>query len=291
MLNKNSVSYKIDSDLVSIIIPTYNRSYILKSTLDSLLNIIYRPLEIVIVDDGSIDNTESMVSDWIYGLSEESDICVKYFKQENCGAPSARNLGIKKSNGKYIQFLDSDDFLNPDKISVQIEALKKNDFDIAVCDFRLVSTDDNRIENVRNDGNLLRKMTLGGSISCFTPLIKAELIKNRIEWDTRLSKFQDMDFLLKVLIVARNYIYTPGYLCDYYQHNGKRISDNYKQGSSECFKRIKGLLKFAISNIRYIPKKNFKYLIVAFFTLSYFPIKKIRKKIFKKIRKYISEYR
>ncbi len=90
----------------SVIIPTFDRAKLIGYTLDSLIELNSKDFEIIVIDDGSTDNTEEIVK-----LNYPT---VRYFKQINSGAPAARNLGLKESKGEYILFLDSDDFLEKD---------------------------------------------------------------------------------------------------------------------------------------------------------------------------------
>jgi len=98
---------------VSVIIPTYNRDWILKETIDSILAQDYKDFELIVVDDGSTDNTSEVLA------SYEND--VRIFFQENKGVSAARNRGIAESSGQFIAFLDSDDLWLPQKLSEQVE--------------------------------------------------------------------------------------------------------------------------------------------------------------------------
>ena len=103
---------------ISVVIPSYNRKDFLKRSIDSAINQTKKPLEIIVVDDGSTDGTEAMIkSDYDF---------VKFIKQKNKGVSAARNIGIKVSIGKWICFLDSDDEWKKDKLEKQINAMKSN---------------------------------------------------------------------------------------------------------------------------------------------------------------------
>lgn len=106
---------------VSVIIPTYNRSDLLQLTIKSVQAQTFRDLEIIIIDDGSKDDTRRVVE----GL-QNIDQRIVYIYQENRGLPSARNIGIKNSHGKYIAFLDSDDLWKPEKIEKQLLIFNQN---------------------------------------------------------------------------------------------------------------------------------------------------------------------
>lgn len=98
--------------LVSVIIPSYNRANIIGDTIDSVLAQTYKPLEIIIVDDGSIDNTEEVVNQYV----QRANIPINYYKKTNGGCASARNLGLKYAKGDLIAFLDSDDRWFPETL-------------------------------------------------------------------------------------------------------------------------------------------------------------------------------
>ena len=103
---------------VSIIIPTYNQAEYLKEAIESVLNQTYKNIEIIIVDDGSTDNTLEVVASF--------DNKIVYIQQRNKGASSARNTGIKEASGEYVAFLDSDDMWIKNKLEKQIEFIKND---------------------------------------------------------------------------------------------------------------------------------------------------------------------
>lgn len=105
------------SDLISVIIPTYNYGKYIEEAIKSVLQQDYAPLEIVIVDDGSTDNTREIVNPY---LGDN----VRYFYQENKGNAAARNFGILQANGEYIAQLDADDLYLPHKLSRQMAYMK-----------------------------------------------------------------------------------------------------------------------------------------------------------------------
>ena len=100
------------SDLISIITPTYNRAHLLAQTIASVCAQTYPAWELIIIDDGSTDNTAEVVKKYT-----DKDSRIKYFYQENRGVPAARNLGIRNAEGKYLTFLDADDIYFPDSLN------------------------------------------------------------------------------------------------------------------------------------------------------------------------------
>jgi glycosyltransferase involved in cell wall biosynthesis len=119
---------------ISVIIPAYNAEDFLAGTIDSVLAQTRPPQEIIVVDDGSSDNTAAIVARYRE--------LVRYFHQENRGVSAARNRGVAESTGDYVAFLDADDSMVPSALSRQCEALGTHpEIDVLVFDFRHVDTD------------------------------------------------------------------------------------------------------------------------------------------------------
>ncbi len=114
----------MNTPLVSVIIPTYNRAWTLKKAIDSVLEQDYKNFELIVVDDGSTDDTETLI--------EEYAKSVKFVQQPNLGVSAARNKGISISSGSLISFLDSDDYWEPGKLSAQVEFFNGNP-DALIC--------------------------------------------------------------------------------------------------------------------------------------------------------------
>lgn len=119
------------SGMVSVIIPTYNRAGLISDAINSVHIQNYRPIECIIVDDGSSDDTKEVVS-VLYDTYVDNDFHIKYFYQNNQGACAARNYGTINSKGEFIQYLDSDDVLFSNKISDQVAFLLKHSENDAV---------------------------------------------------------------------------------------------------------------------------------------------------------------
>src|SRR3989338_6677567 len=110
---------QIDAELVSVIMATRNRAHSISKSIDSILNQTYKNIELIIVDDGSTDETQQVISSY-------SDERIRYFKEEKVGRSACRNFGIRNSRGAYIGFCDDDDLFSPEKIEMQIIFLEKN---------------------------------------------------------------------------------------------------------------------------------------------------------------------
>lgn len=103
--------------MISVIVATYQRANYLRTTLESIFDQTYGDLEVIVIDDGSTDNTQAVV---------ESFAECRYFYQENRGVSHAKNLGVQYADGEYVSFLDSDDYWHPEKLGRQIDFFADN---------------------------------------------------------------------------------------------------------------------------------------------------------------------
>ena len=110
---------------VSVIVPVYNTEQYLEKCLDSLVNQTLEDIEIIIINDGSTDDSKKKIELW-----EKKDKRIKLYNKENGGQASARNLGLSVATGEYIAFLDSDDYVSNEMYNLLYQEAKKDDFDI-----------------------------------------------------------------------------------------------------------------------------------------------------------------
>lgn len=135
--------------LLSVIVPVYNVEPYLKQCIESIIHQTYTYLEIILVDDGSTDNSGAICDTYA-----NQDSRIKVIHQHNGGLSAARNRGIDEATGEYIAFVDSDDFLDLTMYSVLIDALEQHQLDIIGCNaFRYKS--ENNIKSYKNDGELV----------------------------------------------------------------------------------------------------------------------------------------
>jgi hypothetical protein len=119
--------------LVSVVVPCFNQAHFLSEALESVLTQSYPDIEVVVVDDGSTDNTAAVVSRFP---------TVRYVRQDNAGAAAARNTGLRITNGDLLTFLDADDALHPDAIAVGVDALRQHPSAAFVFGHAVLSMDD-----------------------------------------------------------------------------------------------------------------------------------------------------
>jgi glycosyltransferase involved in cell wall biosynthesis len=194
--------------VVSIIIPTYNYEAFITATLDSVKNQTFTNWECLIIDDGSTDNTRQKVMEFV-----ADDKRFKYFYQKNGGVSKARNYGIQQAQGEYIQFLDGDDLLQPNKILLQINEFNRMvKADIVYSDFRYFDDgNNNRLRHSLFDekpNNWLPQFSGSGkaivdylSKSNFliisAPIIKKKSLKKIGGFNEAMKGLEDRDFWMR----------------------------------------------------------------------------------------------
>lgn len=226
--------------IVSMVIPVFNRAAFIGKTLDNVYQNNYRPIELILVNDGSTDNSLQVLEDFKRKYSS-TDFQIKVINQPNEGAPAARNTGYRNSTGEYIQFLDSDDHISRDKFFIQIDLMKKNDADFALCNFEMVYVEeDNRSIVLSNSEGLKKILNAYGSFGCGSPLLTTQLA-NKISWNIELKRNQDIDYFQKAALLAKNICYTSKTLYSYVRHNEERISASYDKTVPVFDLRIKSL--------------------------------------------------
>ena len=186
---------------ISIIVPIYNAEKYIAKCVDSLVNQTKKELEFILINDGSTDNTEEIIKTY-------KDKRIKYYKNKNQGIGKTRNFGISKSTGKYIMFLDSDDYLSKNACQKMYEKILESNSDLVVCDFYKVY-DFGKTEEVKlssfSETSLKGRPSIINEINLapWNKIYKRELItKNKIKFIENL-KYEDAPFVIEALSKAK----------------------------------------------------------------------------------------
>ena len=180
---------------VSAIIPVYNGEKYIRNAIQSVIGQTYPNLEIIVIDDGSTDGTGSLVT--------KSFPSVRYFRQENQGAAAARNLGIRKSTGEYVAFLDSDDVWLPEKISRQVEQIAR-DPKIKIIHTNIKIKVDGQLRDTaypieHQEGRMFENLLLHtGSVVCSTLLMDKKCFEKVGYFDEELRTAEDVHLFLRL---------------------------------------------------------------------------------------------
>lgn len=132
---------KINHPLITVVVPVYCVEAYLERCVKSLVSQTYRTLEILLIDDGSPDNSPAICDEW-----EKRDVRIRVFHKENGGLSDARNFGILHAKGEYITFVDSDDYVADEYIEYLYELIQKENADTACCNFRIVTSSTEKFE-------------------------------------------------------------------------------------------------------------------------------------------------
>jgi glycosyltransferase involved in cell wall biosynthesis len=183
-----------ENPLVSAIIPTFNRGWILCEAIESILDQKYSNIETIVIDDGSTDNTTKKLAPYLDRIT--------YIKQENKGVSAARNLGISKSSGQLTAFLDSDDLWTNDKISCQVEFFQNNP-EAMICQTEEVWIRNGKRVNPKHKHKKLSGRIFGPSLNlCIVSpsavMIKKELFEITGFFDESLPACEDYDLWLRI---------------------------------------------------------------------------------------------
>lgn len=198
--------------LVSIIISCYNSERFVAATLESVLNQTYNPIEIIIVNDGSLDKSPQILESYVSNG-------IKVYHRQNKGQDAALNFGFLQSTGKYIKFLDSDDIISPQAIEQQVKALKNNPRKVAYSEWyrffgALPTAEDEKKKMFYwKDMDAMDFLTLdqdGPMLQCGIMMMHRSIIEKAGLWDERLILYNDTEFFTRILLASEGIAFTPG---------------------------------------------------------------------------------
>ncbi len=232
--------------LITVIIPTYNRAGRLKFAMKSVLNQTYTNFELIIVDDGSKDNTKEVIETF-------NDNRIKYIWQEHSGLPAvARNTGLKNANGEYIAFLDSDDIWFHNKLKRQIEIITQKKKVLLIATNAIIFN--NKFHYIGNTNNQKDKFVsydklLDYNIIVNSTVLFKKLIIDKIGYldDNPLAVgIEDFDYWLRILEYRNNSIFIT-----------KEILCYYRKEESSLLRSISPIKSYL--RHKYISSKHKKY--------------------------------
>jgi glycosyltransferase involved in cell wall biosynthesis len=211
--------------MVSTIIPVFNRSRMLREAVASVLAQTYRPIEVIIVDDGSTDDTPATCAEL---QASHSDV-VRCVRQLNAGPGAARETGRQLARGEFIQYLDSDDLLLPRKFEVQTAALcKRPDCDVAYCYTRYYHVGEEPVDQPhKRSGDTVDAMfpsfLMDRWWETVTPLYRRSVCEAAGPWsDLRLE--EDWEYDCRIASLGTRLVHCREFLADHRNHGGDRLS-------------------------------------------------------------------
>lgn len=215
--------------MISIIIPVYNVEQYLDKCLQSVIHQTYQDIEIILVDDGSSDNSGILCDKW-----QEKDSRIKVIHKSNGGLSNARNVAIEQANGEYLMFIDSDDIVSNDLCKELFEMLKNNNADISICNATHIFDDRFDFKNTgeihcysRNEAICQLWYQKSFLPSAWGKLYKKELFKK-----TKFTEgiiFEDVDIMHKLFYQCNKIVYGEMELYGYVHHENSITTKKYSK--------------------------------------------------------------
>lgn len=242
------------SKLVSIIIPCYKQAQFLDECLNSVYLQTYHDWECIIVNDGSPDNTNEVANNWL-----TRDDRFKYVEKQNGGLSSARNTGLKLAKGEYVQFLDSDDLIDREKLEIQVHNLEKNNLDIDISDFIMYDIPQQRFNNqylspfFSGKTTYIDEIILNWENKISIPphciIFKKTLIKSDLYFfEESLYNHEDWVFWVKLFYNTCKIGQTKLSLAIYRRHNNNMSSDSLSMKKGFLFAAVQLEYFFNLNN-------------------------------------------
>lgn len=224
-----------NNPLVSIIMPAYNAEKFISKSIESVLQQTYPNWELLVINDGSIDNTSNIVNSF-------NDSRIKLIEQDNSGVSKARNTGIANSTGEFIAFLDSDDLWLQDKLEIQVKYMINNqNIILSYGDYLSFIEDGKIIENKQlypfKIKDLKERLLVFNFIATLTVMVKSDVLKDTGGFDTEFFGPEDWDLWIKISQKG-DIDYIKENLAMYREHEGG-ISKNKKRQLEEEYKVLK----------------------------------------------------
>lgn len=277
---------------ISVVVPVYNTEKYLERCLKSILNQSYRDFEIIIVDDGSKDKSSSIIKFY----EREYPNIVQAFYQDNKGQSSARNVALRHAKGKYVAFVDSDDFIGVNFLETLYEVAQRKESDMVICNYTKTTEQGDVIKtyeaNFVEDG-----VRIPSYISCNRLIRKEVLDKYHIFYKEGVI-CEDIPFVLKLEAVARNI--TVISMADYfYRSNPKSTTSAHGRKRFRMnqlpFDAMKESVEFCMSNEHCLPYDILEFWVCRIWTSLLFDIGKeckpdVQKKMSQEVTAFMEKY-
>lgn len=259
---------KKSNPLFSVIIPCYNVENYIARTINSVLEQTFNDFEIILVNDGSVDNTGKILDEYL-----KKDTRIKVIHQKNRGVSEARNTGIREAKGKYIYFLDGDDYVSTSYFEDMSKIILKNNLEIIISPYYIEKNNKKflLISNIKEKyynrdfilKNLFTRKICKAAIG--TSLIKKEIIvKNNIFFNEKLSYSEDYHFIIRIFFKAKNFYYTNKPYFTYVQREGSAINSKLNLKRLDTLKAL-----IDLENNLNIENKNLKNYFYLFYAINF----------------------
>ena len=256
---------------ISVIVPVYNVEKYLEKCLDSLVNQTLKDIEIIVVNDGSPDNSQKIIDKYVKKYSN-----VKSYLKKNGGLSDARNYGIKFAKGEYIAFIDSDDFVKEDMYECMYNKAKENNYDMVVCDINYLYPD--KIvavsSGIKKDTSSIKDVYLNIHPAAWNKIFKRDLFNHNVYFKKNVW-FEDVEFIYRLLPFIKNIGVVKKTFNQYIQREGS-ITNTVNKKIYDYIDNMNGIIDFYKQNNLYNNYKNeLEYVYVRYIYATF--IKSVKK--------------
>lgn len=248
LFTKQSLESRKCMKEISIIVPIYNIENYLEKCLQSILNQNFQSYEVILVNDGSTDNSREIAEKYVALNSN----LFRLINQENKGLSEARNTGINAANGKYICFVDSDDYIENDYLQKMYETMQHTDADMVFCAFRSVDETGNCLKNVYEFSFEAgvpyvlkeRKDVLLTQNAAWNKLYKKSIIDEHQLYFTKGAWYEDLRFVKKYVLFADKFAYCDKVLYNYLIRTGSIMNSMSSKRNIEILDAVEEVVSF-----------------------------------------------
>lgn len=269
---------------VSIIVPVYNVENYLAKCLDSLVNQTFQDVEILVVNDGSKDNSEKVIEEYAQKYPEK----IKAFTKENGGLSDARNFGIDKSTGDYIGFVDSDDYVTETMFEEMLLLAEKHQAKMVICNIQKVDEKGQIVQKLTQIPNMDEKIQLDRNFSIFSDISYFacnKLFKKELFHQRRFKKgvhFEDIQLIPQLLLECDTIAQTQNFHYQYLERSDS-ITKTHTEKGLDMLKAVADV-ENVFSGSQYSKKKeelkNFQIFEGVYSFLAYLAFVKDEKKFY-----------
>ena len=264
---------KVINDLVSVIVPVYNTGIYLRKCLESILHQSHQNLELILIDDGSDDvDTLSIIDNYI-----DYDERIKYYRNSNMGVSRSRNFALSKCQGKYLCFVDSDDYIEPTMFEEMLKRLTNDNSDLAIAGaynqtwcFRIPL---NKLKDqTLNQKELFDGLAFNQNVNNYlwAKMFRRELFQD-LNFDETLDSFEDVDLMPKIFAKVQKASIMKDYFYHHLKHHGSLTNAMDLNMANDMFIAFKKQEEYIKNQLQFFEFSNhhnyYRSEIIMLFTL------------------------
>ena len=241
---------------ISVIVPVYNVENYLEKCLNSLVNQTLEEIEILVINDGSTDDSQKIIDEFQKKFHQK----IKAFSKKNGGLSDARNFGIERASGNFLAFVDSDDYISENMLQEMYDLAIKNEAELVICNLQKVDEHGNVTQKLTQISNFSEKIDMEKNFSVFSDLSYFacnKIFKKELFDGKRFQKgmhFEDIELIPQILLQCKILAKTDAFHYQYLERSNS-ISKSHTERGLDILKSVENVEK-AFENSMYSFKKN-----------------------------------